>query len=223
MNSKASRAKAAIQTTQTAQPSPIERSLALLAKKSKSAAAGTGSMVSPLGFQIPLIGERVQDLVKSVDPSYVLENQAEEQLLELADDFLEKICRQSVRVAKHRGSDVVDVRDVQLMLQTQWGIVIPGLGPPPSKKRSQITKSRASISAAIPPPVHQPSIRQRLSAPPPLSGSSIGNDVPAPTSGPIASGTTLPPFSATSSNKRPSTTSGGGSSNKKAKIDSSKQ
>jgi transcription initiation factor TFIID subunit 12 len=78
----------------------------------------------------PLVGQRIQDLVSSLDPSYTIDAQAQEQLLQLADDFLDKVCKQSLRLATHRGSTTMDVQDVQLVLAKHWGIVIPGLGPP---------------------------------------------------------------------------------------------
>jgi transcription initiation factor TFIID subunit TAF12 len=78
----------------------------------------------------PLVGQRIQDLVTSLDPSYTIDSQAQEQLLQLADDFLDKVCKQSLRMAVHRNSAVMEVQDVQLVLAKQWGIVIPGLGPP---------------------------------------------------------------------------------------------
>ena len=82
----------------------------------------------------PLVGQRIQDLVASLDPTYTIDAQAQEQVLQLADDFLDKVCKQSLRIAAHRGSKVLDVQDVQLVLAKQWGIVIPGLGPPIPKK-----------------------------------------------------------------------------------------
>jgi transcription initiation factor TFIID subunit TAF12 len=77
-----------------------------------------------------MIGQRLRDLVTSLDPNYTLDADAEEQVLELADDFLEKVTKQSMRLAQHRGSKTLDVSDIQLVLAKQWGIVIPGLGAP---------------------------------------------------------------------------------------------
>lgn len=96
----------------------------------------------------PLIGQRIQDLVKSIDPNYTIDAQAEEQVLQLADDFLDKVCKQSLRMAQHRGSKTLDVQDVQLVLAKQWGIVIPGLGPPVPKKPKSAQRQPSSGSAA---------------------------------------------------------------------------
>jgi histone H3/H4 len=82
----------------------------------------------------PLVGPRIQDLVKSLDPSYSLDAAAEQQILQLTDDFLDKVCKQALRMAQHRSSKTMDVQDLQLVLAKQWNIVIPGLGPPLPKK-----------------------------------------------------------------------------------------
>jgi transcription initiation factor TFIID subunit TAF12 len=76
------------------------------------------------------VGERIADLVKSIDPNYVIDPEAEEQVLQLADDFLEKVTRQAIRLAQHRGSTIVDVQDLQIVLAKNFGIVIPGMGFP---------------------------------------------------------------------------------------------
>lgn len=106
----------------TAQPTPAEARLSL--------AAGTLGARPGGPHQSPLVGQRLRDLVASLDPNYVLDSQAEEQVLQLADDFLDKVTRQAIRLAQHRGSRTLDVQDVQLALSKQWGIVVPGLGPP---------------------------------------------------------------------------------------------
>ena len=97
----------------------------------------------------PLIGQRIQDLVHQLDPAYSLDPAAQEQVLQLADDFMDKVCKQSLRVAQHRGSKTLDVQDVQLVLAKQWGIVVPGMGPPmPRKpKSSNSATGRGSVAS----------------------------------------------------------------------------
>lgn len=48
-----------------------------------------GMLAAP--HMAPLVGPRVKDLVKSLDPSYTIEPSAEKQVLELLDDFLDKV------------------------------------------------------------------------------------------------------------------------------------
>jgi len=76
------------------------------------------------------VGPKIQDLVKSIDPSYTIDAEAEEQVLQLADDFLENVTKQSLLLAQHRGSKTLDVQDIQLVLAKHWGISVPGLGLP---------------------------------------------------------------------------------------------
>lgn len=100
---------------------------------------------------VPLIGTRVQDILTSLDPSYTLDAAAEHQVLQLVDDFLDKALKQSMRVAQHRGSKTLDVPDLQYVLAKQWGIVIPGLGPPvvpasPAKKRKSASAAGSSTT-----------------------------------------------------------------------------
>jgi hypothetical protein len=47
-------------------------------------------------------------------------------LLELADDFLENLISAGSVLAKHRGSDVLEVRDVALHMERAWDMRLPG-------------------------------------------------------------------------------------------------
>lgn len=81
-----------------------------------------------------------------------MDAEAEEQVLQLADDFLESVTKQSLLLAQHRGSKVLDVQDIQLVLAKHWGISVPGLGLPnmrPLKPgKSTLTLSGTKSSSA---------------------------------------------------------------------------
>lgn len=47
-------------------------------------------------------------------------------LIDLADEFINSVTSFASRLAKHRHSDNLDVRDVQLHLERNWNIRIPG-------------------------------------------------------------------------------------------------
>jgi len=99
----------------------------------------------------PLVGPRIADLVKSIDPNYGIEPDAEEQVLQLADDFLDKVIKQAMRLTQHRGSKTLDVRDLQIVLAKNFGIVVPGLGLPvvrPIKGASVTSKSSTSSKSS---------------------------------------------------------------------------
>ena len=95
----------------------------------------------------PMIGMKISSLLHSLDPSgtFELDEDAEEQLLALANDFASSLIQKSMRIAKHRhtrnksgigggrvsssnnSGKVVEVGDVSIVLKKNWGITIPGL------------------------------------------------------------------------------------------------
>lgn len=66
-------------------------------------------------FQL-LSRTRLQDLVREVDSSEQLDEEVEDLLLQLADDFVESTVNAACLLAKHRKSTTVEVKDVQLHL-----------------------------------------------------------------------------------------------------------
>ena len=70
----------------------------------------------------------LQELVREVDPHEQLDEDVEELLLQIADDFIEQTVVASCALAKHRKSPNVDVRDVQLVLEKNFNMWIPGVG-----------------------------------------------------------------------------------------------
>ena len=57
-----------------------------------------------------------QELVKEVDPNEVLDEDVEDMLLHIADDFLEQTVVAACQMAKHRRATNIEVKDVQLVL-----------------------------------------------------------------------------------------------------------
>ena len=78
----------------------------------------------------PVLGEKLQNLCHSIDQSYYLDAEVQERLVELADRFLDKVTKDAIRLAKHRGSNCLDVVDVALALKKGYDLEVPGLGPP---------------------------------------------------------------------------------------------
>lgn len=60
--------------------------------------------------------QRITELVREVDPNEQLEEEVEEMLLAIADDFIESTVNAACRLAKHRGARSLDVKDVQMYL-----------------------------------------------------------------------------------------------------------
>ncbi|KAI9295237.1 hypothetical protein K502DRAFT_291205 [Neoconidiobolus thromboides FSU 785] len=69
---------------------------------------------------------RIQDLVSKINPLERMDPDAEDILLEIADEFIESVVGTACRLAKHRKTQNLEVKDVQLHLERNWNIRIPG-------------------------------------------------------------------------------------------------
>lgn len=113
---------------------------------SRPTMANTGMMFNPgLQRQPPFTlegeGDRVlskrklDELVRQVTGSApastdgsnnVLAPDVEEAMLELADDFVDTLVTQACKLAKLRANQTLDIRDVQIVLERNYGIRVPG-------------------------------------------------------------------------------------------------
>lgn len=76
----------------------------------------------------PIEPKRLQDLVNEVDPNEQLDEDVEEVLLDIADEFIESVVSSACAIAKHRNSTSLEVDDVKLYLERKYKIWIPGFG-----------------------------------------------------------------------------------------------
>ena len=69
----------------------------------------------------------------------------------MADEFVESVVGFASRLAKHRKSDTLEVKDVQLHLERNWNIRIPGFGSEDvrSVRRNLPTPSFQAKAAAV--------------------------------------------------------------------------
>ncbi|RDB19876.1 Transcription initiation factor TFIID subunit 12 [Hypsizygus marmoreus] len=88
----------------------------------------------------------IQDLVASVDPNVKIEPEVEDLLLSIADEFVDSVTNFACRLAKHRGGDSLEVRDLQLHLERNHNIRIPGF----ASDETRISLSQSSIGPAVP-------------------------------------------------------------------------
>lgn len=69
--------------------------------------------------QQPILSKRrLRELVEQVDPTEKLDPDVEAILLEIADDFIYNVTKSACKLARHRQSDTLEVRDLQLHLGT---------------------------------------------------------------------------------------------------------
>ncbi|KAF2353214.1 Transcription initiation factor TFIID subunit 12 [Trinorchestia longiramus] len=94
---------------------------------------------------------RLLELVREVDPNEQLDEEVEEALLGIADDFIESSVNAACRLAKHRGARTLDVRDLHMYLERTWHMWIPGFGTEELRpyKRAPTTEAHKQRMALI--------------------------------------------------------------------------
>ncbi|XP_064617794.1 transcription initiation factor TFIID subunit 12-like [Liolophura sinensis] len=102
---------------------------AMLGGAAQSAGAKPTVIGQPGGSEVRVLDKRrLQELVKEVDPLEQLDDDVEEVLLQIADDFIESVVTNACHLAKHRKSSTLEAKDVQLHLERNWNMWIPGFG-----------------------------------------------------------------------------------------------
>jgi len=86
----------------------------------------------------------IQDLAFSMDPNIKIEPEVEDLLLDIADEFIDSVTNFGCRLAKHRGGDTLEVRDLQLHLERNHNIRIPGF----ASDMTPIALSQAGVAPA---------------------------------------------------------------------------
>eukprot|EP01121_Diplochlamys_sp_Union-15-3_P019685 TRINITY_DN7483_c0_g1_i3.p1 TRINITY_DN7483_c0_g1~~TRINITY_DN7483_c0_g1_i3.p1 ORF type:complete len:204 (+),score=33.99 TRINITY_DN7483_c0_g1_i3:48-659(+) len=86
-----------------------------------------------------ITAQKLQALCKQIDQYKQLDNEAVEVLMRVADEFLDQVTNNSCSLARHRGSKTLEVKDIKLCLERDFGIKIPGYddsNKPPNAQRT---------------------------------------------------------------------------------------
>ncbi|KYR01339.1 hypothetical protein DLAC_01929 [Tieghemostelium lacteum] len=82
-----------------------------------------------------LLGKRkLSELLSQISPNEKMDEEVEEILSIVADDFIETVSSFACSLAKHRNSNTLEVKDIQCHLERAWNIKIPGFGNPEQTK-----------------------------------------------------------------------------------------
>lgn len=92
---------------------------------------------------------KIHELIKDLTPEDldgIHDNDVDDLIGDLVEEFVDNVTKFACRLAKHRKSEHVETRDVQLHLERNWNIRVPGYLPDevPVIKRPAPTKSYMS-------------------------------------------------------------------------------
>lgn len=105
--------------------------------------------------------ESLRQLLSQIVPDERVDPLVEAFLLDVADDFVDSVVAFACKLAAHRKSDTLEVKDIVLHLERAWDMVLPGFEteelrefkPPPEarlhkKRMADVRRALASAAAA---------------------------------------------------------------------------
>ncbi|XP_057549558.1 transcription initiation factor TFIID subunit 12-like isoform X2 [Amaranthus tricolor] len=76
-----------------------------------------------------VLGKRnIKEILNQIDPSEKLHPEAEDALIDIAEDFIDSITSFACSLAKHRKSNMLEAKDILLHIDRDWNMTLPGFG-----------------------------------------------------------------------------------------------
>ncbi|CAF0840123.1 unnamed protein product [Adineta steineri] len=85
----------------------------------------------------------IQELIKEVDPLMQIDEEVEDMLVQIAEEFVDSTLLASCQNAKHRKSNTVEAKDVQLYLERTYSMWVPGFGTEDPKQYKKFLSNDA--------------------------------------------------------------------------------
>lgn len=94
-----------------------------------AAAAAAAALTNSTNSERKILDKRrLADLAKEVDPLLQLDDDVEEMILQVADDFIDNAVSSACELAKHRKSNTLEAKDLHLIFERNYNIWVPGYG-----------------------------------------------------------------------------------------------
>ncbi|ETV98252.1 hypothetical protein H310_08970 [Aphanomyces invadans] len=97
----------------------------------------------------------LQKILAEVDPKFVLQPGVDELLMDMATDFVHDVAAASGRLAKHRRATLVEAKDLQLVLDKNYGISVAAK----KKLHAPSTKPKANKASVH---VHRVALKRKV-------------------------------------------------------------
>uniref|UniRef100_A0A915PPA7 Transcription initiation factor TFIID subunit 12 n=1 Tax=Setaria digitata TaxID=48799 RepID=A0A915PPA7_9BILA len=119
---------------ETSQLSAVRKSNIIDAVKTETP-ADQPHLVTTSAEPMSILGSlQLDDLIRQIDPTSILDGPVKTMLTEFVDDFVDQVIERSCKLARHRGSDTLEPRDVEFVLRRYFNC-------PPLSKHGSETKS----------------------------------------------------------------------------------